>query len=57
MLTIIKTVIKDLEVLIVQHSERPKESGEGWFAVMFRIGVKACSTGVWKQLRMDHRPI
>lgn len=44
MLTIIETVIKDLEVLIVQHSERPKESGEGWFAVMFRIGVKACST-------------
>lgn len=44
MLTIIETVIKDLEVLIVQHSERPKESGERWFAVMFRIGVKACST-------------
>lgn len=44
MLTIIETVIKDLEVLIVQHSERPKESGERWFAVMFRIGVKAYST-------------
>lgn len=31
-----------------------------WFVIMFGTwvgGVKACSTHVWKQLRMDHRPV